>query len=661
MKLNMDSIEAIKREEQEKLTQTLREAAKAYYSGTKELMSNFEYDELYSTLEELEEATGIVFAGSPTAYVGYEVSGKLQKEEHEYPALSLSKTKSRSEYQAWLSSKVGVLSAKLDGMTLIGTYNDGKLAKISTRGNGLIGQQLKSDLFLHGLPQRIPCKGHLVVRGEALITYPEFERINAAISEEEGKYKNPRNLASGTILQQDAKIFAERQVEFVGFNLVYPQQEIFSEGLNFLSQNGFQVVEHVLVTAATLQDEISKMEARLSSNVFPSDGLVLIYEDVQYGNSLTSSSKCAANGYALKWEDETAVTVLREVEWSASRTGLLNPVAIFDPVELEGTTISRASVHNLSVIRQLRLGIGDYISVYKANMIIPQIGEDYDLSDTVQAPAVCPVCGSQTLIKHRNSTDTVHCTGNTCPAKQIGNFVHFVGRDAMDINGMSEATLERLVDIGFIKTLVDIYELARYQTQICAMEGFGEKSYQKMIDAIEASRTVKFEKFLYALGIGNVGRDASKKISKYCGGSIDVFTKHLQMCESFAHLEGIGSVIDTSICDWKEKLNADLAARDSYMNLVEKMRFEEPAKINADNAVSGKTFVITGSLTNFSNRDALVAHIESLGGKVSSSISAKTSYLINNDLLSASTKNKAAQSLKIPILTEDMYLAFANE
>lgn len=648
-----------KNSEMQELVQTLREASRAYYMGTHEIMSNLEYDKQYDRLVRLETETGIVLSGSPSTFVGYEVVSSLEKETHEFPALSLDKTKERDVLKKWLGGKEGVISPKCDGLTCQITFDDGRLVKGLTRGNSLIGEKLTTVSFFRGVPSQITYKGHLVVRGEALITYAEFERINSSILLDEDKYKNPRNLASGTIRQLDNRICGERTVDFVAFELVYPEPRTYMEAFTELENNGFQVVDHILVDTDSLDEAIDDFKIHIPGNPFPTDGLVLAYNDVAYGRSLPSSSKTSPGSLAFKWQDTELPTILRSIEWSASRTGLLNPVAVFDPIELEGTTVSRASVHNMSIIRKLELGIGDEIMVMKANMIIPQVSDNITRSGTIKQPETCPVCGGGTQLRFSNDTITVICPASDCAAKNLYAFVHFVGRDAMNIEGLSESKLEKLISIGAISCFADLYDIKKHRSQICNLEGFGEKSYDNLYEAIEKSRTVQFSNLLYALGISNVGRDASKKIGKDVRYDFDELRRRLRTEQHFDHLEGIGPIIDGCLFEWYSNLSANFTAARNLENLLASLTIELP-KTNTSQGLSGKIFVITGSVEKFTNRDALVKFIESKGGRVSGSVSAKTSYLINNDNLSGSTKNKAAQTLNVPILTEEMFLAIVE-
>ncbi len=641
------------------LISLLNAASKSYYAEDKEIMSNYEYDKLYDELVALEEKTGTTLGGSPTVSIGYEAVDELPKEKHPSPMLSLDKTKEREALKTWLNGKEGLLSWKLDGLTIVLTYNDGKLLKAVTRGNGEIGEVITQNaLTFVNVPSKISFKGELVLRGEAVISYSDFEKINESIDDVDAKYKNPRNLCSGSVRQLNSRITAARQVKFYAFTLVsakdYDFDNLRSNQMEFLKNLGFDVVEYHKVTPDTILDRIEYYAKAIVDNDIPSDGLVLTYEDIAYGNSLGRTAKFPRDAIAFKWQDEIKDTILLDVEWSASRTGLINPVAIFEPVKLEGTTVKRASIHNISYVKSLKLGIGDRITVYKANMIIPQIAENLTCSGNLPIPKVCPVCGNDTEIRNTNETETLYCTNLECPAKKIKAFTHFVSRDAMKIDGFSEATLEKFIDCGYIKEPADIYKLSNYKDELCKLEGFGEKSYNNLIDAIDASRNVQLPKLIYALGILNVGLSNAKVICKYFDYDFDRL-RNASVSE-LSGIDGIGEVIAVSFCEYFSKERNILELN----NLMAELTIEK-TEINTSNEnVSGKTFVITGSLKSFENRNALKDIIEGLGGKVSGSVSAKTDYLINNDSTSSSSKNKKAHELNVAIITEDEFMAMAN-
>lgn len=669
---------AVKRIEQ--LVFRLNEASEFYYMKSREIMSNYEYDKLYDELLDLESRFSYTPKNSPTNRVGYEVEGSLKKERHEFKALSLDKTKDREALRAWLGDKTGSLGWKLDGLTVQVTYDGGKLTKAVTRGNGEVGENVTHNAkYFEGVPNEITFMGHLVVRGEALITYDRFEKINNALPDDK-KYKNPRNLASGSVRQLDAKEAARRHVSFKAFELVYAEgnpylenpkgkkqfKDTYATRFRWLSEQGFDVVEHYIVDKDTILDVIEKMEQDVKENCFPSDGLVLSYNDVEYGKSLGTTGKFPKHSIAFKWKDETQETTLQKIEWSASRTGLINPVAVFDPVELEGTTVSRASIHNVSIMESLQLGIGDALTVYKANMIIPQIAENLTRSNTEKVPGICPVCQGKTIIKESISdgqtVKTLFCENPSCPAKNIGKFVHFVERDRMNISGLSEATLEKLIDHGMIKEFRDLYYLSDHKDAFIELDGQGEKSYEKLIKAIEKSRKVKLENLIAALGISNVGRDAGKKISKALDGDIDKFNKKLES-GSFLDIEDIGEISNTAIFTWyQEQKEANKSGKSEYFNLLPELQIEIPENSGVTkDTLGGKTFVITGDLHLYENRKAMMQKIEELGGKVSGSVSKKTTYLINNDALSNSSKNKKAKELGIQIITEEEFMGLIGE
>ena len=637
------------------LVDTLNKAAKAYYAEDRELMSNREYDALYDELQSLEQETGIVLTNSPTVNVGFEAVDELPKERHESPMLSLGKTKSREELRDWLQGKAAILSWKLDGLTIVLTYRDGKLAKAVTRGNGEIGEVVTNNArTFKNIPLSIPFTGELVLRGEAVITYSDFERVNAEITDEKSKYKNPRNLCSGSVRQLNNEITAKRNVRFYAFSLVSAGETDFhnsrEEQFRFLEKQGFEVVEHYLVTEADILDRIDFFEKKIQNFDIPSDGLVLTYEDIAYGQSLGRTAKFPRNSIAFKWADELRETTLEEIEWSASRTGLINPVAIFEPVELEGTTVSRASVHNISILRSLKLGIGDKITVYKANMIIPQIAENLTCSNNVEIPTVCPVCGGATEIRQVNEVQSLYCTNEKCAAKRIKSFTLFVSRDAMNIDGLSEATLEKLIDMGFIHEYADLYHLDRYQDRIVELEGFGEKSYQNLIASIEASRKTILSRVIYGLGIANIGVANAKMLCRYF--SYDLERMRSADVETLSAIEGIGDVIASAFTDYMK----DADNQQKIDHLMPELTLEVPVVEEGSQTMQGLNFVITGSLNHFGNRSDLKELIEDRGGKVTGSVTGKTTALINNDVTSTSSKNKKAKELGVPILSEEDFL-----
>lgn len=636
------------------LVDTLNKAAKVYYSGTDEIMSNLEYDRLYDELKTLEDETGIVLAGSPTHKVGYETLSELPKEEHERPMLSLDKTKSVEELAAFAGTHKSLLSWKLDGLTVVVTYRDGELYKAVTRGNGYVGEVItpNAKVFVN-LPAKIPYKGELVIRGEAIITYSDFERINRSIEEDENKYKNPRNLCSGSVRQLNNRITAERNVRLIAFALIRADGVDFGNSrqkqFEWLKGQGFEVVEYKIVDETSVADAVEYFSKAITDNDFPSDGLVLLYDDIAYGESLGTTAKFPRNAIAFKWADEMAITRLKCVEWSASRTGLINPVAVFEPVELEGTTVSRASVHNVSIVRELKLGYNDEIKVYKANMIIPQIAENITGSATIEIPKVCPVCGGPTGIKKANDTESLYCLNPDCQAKHIKRFEHFVSRNALNIDGISSQTLEKFIDRGFIKNYTDLYHLNNYEDEIVGMDGFGRKSYDNIIESVEKSRTVTLDHVIYALGIGGIGLANARLVSRHCNE--DPETVADITIEELMSIDGIGDVLAQSFREYFDDVNN----RRLYNELLAELRLQKEVR-DTSSPVAGKTFVITGSVNHFTNRDELKAFIETLGGKTTGSVSAKTDYLINNDVTSNSSKNKKARELGIPVISEEEFI-----
>lgn len=637
------------------LVETLNRAAEAYYAKDQELMSNFEYDRLYDELEALEQECGVTLANSPTVKVGFEAVDELPKERHESPMLSLGKTKSREELREWLQGNPAILSWKLDGLTIVLTYREGKLAKAVTRGNGEIGEVITNNAkTFKNLPLSIAYQGELILRGEAVISYPDFEKINQEIEDVEAKYKNPRNLCSGSVRQLNNEITARRNVRFYAFSLVKAEGVDFHNSrmaqFEFLKEQGFEVVEHQLVTEDTILSAIEGFAEKVEHYEIPSDGLVLTYEDIAYGQSLGRTAKFPRHSIAFKWADELRETTLRKIEWSASRTGLINPVAIFDPVELEGTTVSRASVHNISILRGLKLGIGDRITVYKANMIIPQIAENLTGSDSVEIPALCPVCGQPTRIRQINEVQSLYCVNEDCAAKKIKSFTLFVSRDAMNIDGLSEATLEKFIDRGFIREFADLFHLEDYKDEIIHMEGFGEKSYNNLISGIDLARNTTLPRLIYGLGIANIGVANAKMLCRYFDYDLDRMQQ--ASVETLSAIEGVGEVIASAFVDFmKEEKN-----RARISNLMKELNIETPRLDAESRNLEGLVFVITGSLNHYASRNDLKELIEQRGGKVTGSVTGKTTCLINNDSTSTSTKNKKAKELQVPILTEDQFL-----
>lgn len=629
------------------LIERLNEASRAYYQGTKELISNLEYDELYDRLEALEKNSGIIMAGSPTQKVGYEVISALPKEEHEHPMLSLDKTKDRDTLASWLGSHRGLLSWKLDGLTVVLRYEGGKLTKALTRGNGIIGEVITGNArtFIN-LPLSIPYMGNLVLRGEAIITYEDFRKINESLPEDEEHYKNPRNLCSGSVRQLNSEITAQRRVRFIAFGMVSgPEFDLRSEEMDWLDSQGFETVERKSLIGDEVVKAISEYENKVADNPYPSDGLVVVLDDKAYGKSLGATAKFPRDAMAFKWRDQIAETTLKEILWSASRTGLINPIAIFEPVSLEGTEVSRASLHNVSIMKALKLGVGDKITVYKANMIIPQVSENLSKSNTAEIPEECPVCSSKTLLRNDNGVMTLHCLNDECPAKSVKRFTLLTGRNALDIDGVSEATLERFIDEGLVKEPADIFSLSSQKEKITSMEGFGEKSFENLVNSIEKARKTTAAKLLYALGIPGVGVANAKLIAKACE---DDWDRIISLSEDeIQSIEGVGPVIARDFVAYFR----NPAKLDEVNNLRRELDIEKKSR-SGENYFVGLTFVITGKLETFQNRDELKAVIEDAGGKVSGSVSSRTSYLINNDLTSMSGKNKRAKELGVNIVDE---------
>ena len=635
------------------LIDILNKAASVYYQGKDEIMSNFEYDRMYDELSALEKESGLVLAGSPTQKVGYEVLSELPKQTHPSPMLSLDKTKQVDELSSWLGGKEGLLSWKMDGLTVVLTYENGELLNAVTRGNGVVGEVITNNAkVFKNLPVNIPFKGRMVLRGEAIITYSEFKKINALLSEEE-QYKNPRNLCSGSVRQLNNEITAKRNVELYAFTLVEAEGVDFKNSqqnkMEFMKEQGFQTVEYKVVTAKNIYETVEWFSEKVKTNDFPSDGLVLLYDDISYGESLGSTAKFPRNAIAFKWADETAKTKLTEVEWSASRTGLINPVAIFEPVELEGTTVSRASVHNISIVKELKLGIGDTIEVYKANMIIPQIAQNLTKSGSLEIPDKCPVCGEKTSIHKENDVEVLFCENPDCLAKKIKSISLFVSRDAMNIDGMSEATIEKFISKGFLHELADLFKLNRYKDEIISMDGFGEKSYEKLVKAAETAKITTTAKFIYSLGIANIGLSNARMVCKAFSNDLEKI-RHASIDE-LVEIDGVGEIIAESFVKFFANENNNHMVDD----LLDIVTLEDEENDHA-NDMEGMNFVITGSVNHFSNRSEVKELIEGRGGKVTGSVTSKTKYLINNDSTSNSSKNKKAKELGVQIITEDEFI-----
>ena len=636
------------------LVEILNKAAKSYYVDAVEIMPNIEYDKLYDELLELEKETNVVLSNSPTQNVGYEIAGELPKKAHESPMLSLDKTKSVEDLREWLGDNKALLSWKMDGLTIVLTYRDGELAEAVTRGNGTIGEVITNNAKnFQNIPLKIEFKGELILRGEAIIKYSDFKRINDAIEDATAKYKNPRNLCSGSVRQLNPAITKSRMVYCNIFNVVKADGVDFENSkakqFEWAKNEGFDVVEYKFTDSKSIADDIAEFESKIESNDIPSDGLVLLLDDIALGERLGSTSKFPRNAMAFKWSDERQVTKLKYIEWSPSRTGLINPVAVFEPVELEGTTVSRASLHNVSIFEDLMLGVGDEISVYKANMIIPQVYENLTKSNTEKVPDTCPACGSHASIKQDNESKVLLCTNPDCQIKHIKQYALMASRDALNIDGLSESTLEKFLSKGFIKNDSDIFKLDRYKDEIVNMEGFGKRSYEKLMAALEEAKHTNVARFLYSLGINGIGSANAKMIAKYFDNDIDRIISASK--DDLLEIEGIGEVLANSIADFfRSEKNIE-----NVESLRKILKFEKEESVGGDK-LSGKVFVITGSLEHFTNRNELKELIEKNGGKVSGSVSSKTNFLINNDTTSNSSKNKKAKELGVEIISEEDFL-----
>lgn len=644
-----------KQERMQELVTLLNRAAKAYYQDAQEIMSNLEYDRLYDELTKLEAELGITLSDSPTVNVGYEVLSELPKERHESPMLSLDKTKEVEDLKRFVGDQKAMMSWKMDGLTIVLTYRDGTLFKAVTRGNGEVGEVITNNArVFKNIPLKISYQGELILRGEAIIGYKDFEKINEEIADIDARYKNPRNLCSGSVRQLNNEITAKRNVRFYAFTLVQADGVDFHNSrekqMDWLREQGFEVVEHVMVTRDQVEDAVAEFSRKIVDNDFPSDGLVLVYDDIAYGRSLGRTAKFPRDSYAFKWADEQVRTKLLEIEWSPSRTGLINPVAIFEPVELEGTTVSRASVHNISIMEELELGIGDEIEVYKANMIIPQIAENLTRSGVRDIPEVCPVCGGKTEIRQVSNAKALYCTNPECQAKHIKSFSLFVSRDALNIEGLSESTLEKFIDRGYVKEFADLFHLDRYEEEIKEMEGFGEKSFNNLKASVEKARETTLPQVLYGLGIANVGLSNAKVICKEFKNDLDAML-HAD-AEQLSEISGIGAVIAGTFTAYFQ----NPAHVGQLKNLLGELKIHVEEGEAKEQIFGGVNFVITGSVTHFANRKEVKELIESLGGKVTGSVTSKTNYLINNDITSTSSKNKKANELGIPIISEEMFL-----
>lgn len=646
----MDKSERIK-----DLVELLNKANKAYYQEANEIMTNFEYDKLYDELVGLEKETGMVLSNSPTVNVGYQVVSQLPKEQHNSPMLSLDKTKEVGALADFAGDRKCLLSWKMDGLTVVLTYENGELVKAVTRGNGLVGEVITNNAkTFKNIPISIPYKGRLTLRGEAIIKYSDFEQINREIEDADSKYKNPRNLCSGSVRQLNSQVTAERNVNFVAFALINADDVDFGNSIEqqykWMESQGFQVVEYRVVTRNSMEDAVKYFAEKIQTYDYPSDGLVLMFDDIEYGLSLGTTAKFPRNGIAFKWEDEQAETTLKYIEWSPSRTGLINPVAVFEPVELEGTTVSRASVHNISIMEELELGSGDRIKVYKANMIIPQISENLTKSGIDDLPKECPVCGHATEVKAENGIKTLYCPNSQCPAKHVKLFTLFVSRNGMNIDGLSEETLEKFIDAGYIKEFADIFHLDRYYEEIVTTPGFGQKSYDNLMDSVEKARNVELSALIYSLGIPNIGSANAKLICKAFNNNIEKIRN--ASVEELIEIDGIGEIMAEKFCQYF----ADEDNIKKLDNLLKEVNIAEPEENTTPQNMDGLTFVITGSVEHFANRNELKSYIEKHGGKVTGSVSAKTNYLINNDAMSASSKNKKAKQLGVEIVTEEVFL-----
>lgn len=647
----MDKIKRLK-----ELTEQLNHYRDSYYNNSESLISDKQYDDLFDELQSLEEETGIVMSNSPTNTVGYEVKSKLEKVKHSHPMLSLDKTKSTDDLIKFSNGRDCIISLKLDGLTVLNTYDNGVLFQSETRGNGEEGEIITHNAkVFDNLPLNIPFDRKFEIEGEAIITQSDFEKINI-----NGEYKNCRNLASGSVRQLDSNITKNRHVRFIAWKIPFGLTT-YTKGFEIAAQYGFEVVPYVKYNSSTdnIEKKIEALKNIAKEKSLPIDGLVVTYNNVEYGKSLGMTGHHPKHSLAYKFYDDIYPTELLDVEFTMGKTGVLTPTAVFKPVEIDGTVVGRASLHNISIMKELGITHkGQTVNVYKSNQIIPQIDsvEDDDIEitdDNMIIPVeTCPICGADTKIIQENDSKVLICTNDNCKGKLLGKLVHFCSKNAINIESMSEATLQFLIDRGWVKSFKDIYKLDYYRQNWKGYDGFGDKSVDKLLDAIENSRKTTLDRFIYSLSIPLIGRSASKDIAKYCHNSIDEFTFIMENTSlEFATIDGIGVSATTSLDDWWN-IN-----RDMFYELEEEFVFANSKENNdVSTDLSGNIFVITGSLTHYKNRDELVSVIETMGGKVSGSVSAKTSYLINNDTQSSSSKNQKAQKLNIPIIREEDFI-----
>lgn len=653
------------------LNQQLNQYRDSYYNNSVSEISDYEYDKLFDELKRLEEETNIVMANSPTHTVGYEVKSKLEKVKHSHPMLSLDKTKSVDELKKFAGSQDCLLTCKMDGLTVLLTYENGKLIQAETRGNGEIGEDITHNAkVFENIPLYIDYLGYLEVEGEAIITYSDFEKINSRLPEDE-KYKNPRNLATGSVRQLDNSIAAKRYVKFIVWKVQKIEDEIennnsFLHRLLFAKQLGFDVVPLLTYSNNTSDKEdceemIENLRKYAANKGFPIDGLVMTYNDILYGESLGVTDHHPKHSLAFKFYDDIYPTKLLDVEFTMGKTGILTPTAIFEPVEIDGTIVERASLHNLSIMNNLGITHkGQVVNVYKANAVIPQIDsveeDNVEVTDNnIIIPAEnCPICGADTKIVKDNNSEILVCSNPDCKGKFLGKLSHFVSKNAINIDGLSEQTLQKFIELGWVSNFQDIYRLINHNKDMAVLDGFGKRSTNKLITAIENSRKTTLDRFIYALSIPLIGRSTSKDIAKYCNNDINVFMK--VMIENKAHdfinsIDGFGDVMYKSLYDWWNEYCL------SFFELSKEFYFETTNENNNSSVdLLGKVFVITGGLNHYKNRDELIRTIEQLGGKVSGTVSKKTSYLINNDTKSKSGKNKKAIDLGIQIISEDEFI-----
>ena len=641
------------------LISILNKASDAYYNSGDPIMTDYEWDNLYDELAKLEEETGVVYLNSPTQQVGYTIVDKINEVEHNHPMLSLNKTKSSGELIRFAGKKDCVLSVKCDGLTCSLGYKNGKLISAETRGNGVSGcDVLINVLTIANVPHEIPYKEDLIIDGEVVIDWNTFNKINENLPEDK-KYKHPRNLVSGSLTLLDSKEASNRNMRFIAWRVIkgFSHKSMFFD-LKEAEKNGFEVVPMFTYSNNSTDKEnidaiLERIRDMADEESIPYDGAVMAVDDYKIAESMGRTNKFFRHSYAYKYEDSLYETVLTDIEWNTSKTGLINPVAIFKPVDLSGAITTRATLHNITYIKNMMLGIGDRIRIYRSNMVIPKVHDSIDKSGNFTIPSTCPICGEPTKIVKDNDSEVLMCTNDNCAGKLLGKLCHAVSKNALNIEGLSEATIQKFINLGWLNSIRDIYHLSEHLTEMYKLEGFGRKSVDKLLDSIEDSRNTDLVRYIYAQSIPLIGHTASKAISKMCDGDLNTFVQHMSKgANAFGKIDGIGSEMIKSLEKWWDVNCLEFVDAATIFTFNRK---KETASVSGTD-LTGKVFVITGNLTQFRNRDEMKERIESLGGKVSGSVSAKTTALINNDIESTSSKNKKAKQLNVPILTENMFI-----